>query len=1168
MKIIFQVMLLFLCFNVLMQPSRAQSQVPAKIQHYSTEDGLSHDNITTIFKDREGYMWFGTWYGLNRFDGNHFISFKSMAGDSSKIGNNRIDHISEDNNGQLWLKFYDGQIYRFNKRNEQLRSLAVILGLRGKVSFDRILSASNNEVWVSVFNGGVIYVPDIKNAPTTYFWFKQDAEAKFQIPSDKVNCFLKDSGGDIWIGTAAGLALFSHRGTEKYYQLARQFDVKTKMPVTAAIQTHDKIFFATGKGMLWSYQKRRKEFTDFRVSNAILNSLLVSKDESKLYVTSAAGELGVLNLKDMSLKKYNDPDNSPLYSMFEDRHGSIWIEPDKKGVFRFNRDGVFENYSQKNDSKNINGGNHFKVFEDKNGIVWCVLRDGGFGYFDEPTNNFRYFHNEPGAKDHAFSNLVNVAFYDPAGVMWLHTDEHGLEKIIFQPGVFEQFLVKESALFQSDNEIRSLCVDHLNRIWICAKAGQIYWLQQGKLMPARFSNLNGKLGAVYTIKEDHQGNIWMGTKANGLFEAIPEDRSHSSYRLVNFLHDKNNPNSISSNQIYAIKEDSEGRIWVGTFDQGLNLLRVDKQKTYFSRINKERNNYPPDFGKIRAIETDQKGRIWLGTTEGLIVMDEAGGRFIFHAYSKRAGVKESLGNNDIQFIHRDHSGHMWLATSGGGLDMAEEDPKSGNLHFINYTTRLGLANDYILSCTEDNANQLWVATKSSLSRLNLLTKKIKNFSSYDGLSPAGFSESTCGNTHDGKLVFGTIRGYLIFDPKAVMPHRVNANLVFTALRINNVQIGIADSSGILRQGINDVQSITLRHNQNVISIDYSLLDYRFDSHLPFMYRLKGFDTYWHDNNNQLRATYTNIPAGNYVLEVKCGDPDRYSNLPYKSLILTVLPAPWLSWWAYLIYAFIIFSIAVALWRNILTAMKLKHEMALEHQLTELKLNFFTNISHELRTPLMLILNPISQLIKQNKSDPRQRQYLDIVDRNANRMVRFVNQLLEFRKIQHGKTQLSASPFEVTSFIKDISAHFDDVRKEKRIGLILEGMEESFCICLDQDKIETVVYNLLSNAYKFTPEGKSITISLSRSPEKKEVILVVTDQGYGVPESDLEYIFELYHSGEQTLNSGKGTGIGLALSKELVELHGGTISATNHANGGLAVKGNLLTARQHILVFLT
>jgi signal transduction histidine kinase/ligand-binding sensor domain-containing protein/CheY-like chemotaxis protein/AraC-like DNA-binding protein len=1153
MKRIFRIIPCLLVLSLIIMRCLAQSQIPAKIEHYSSEDGLSHDNITTVFKDHEGYMWFGTWCGLNRFDGNHFVSFKSIAGDSSNIGNNRIDHINEDNNGQLWLKAYDGQIYRFNKKNEQFRSLAVILKLRGKVPFDRILYAHDNEIWVSIFNGGLIYVPDIRNESTSYFWFKQNADAKLQIPSNKVNCFLKDSGGDVWVGTTAGLAHFSHRGTEKHYRLAQQFDGKAKMSVTAAIQTRDKIFFATGEGMLWYYQKNRKEFIGFRASNVALNNLLISKNESKLYVTSAAGELGVLNLKDMAWQKYNAPDNSPLHGMFEDRQGNIWIEPDKKGVLRFNKSGVFESYSQKNDSKKINGGNHFKVFEDKNGIVWCVLRDGGFGYFDETTDSFRYFHDEPGAKDHAFSNLVTVAFYDPSGVMWLHTDEHGLEKIIFQPRAFEQFLVKEPAVFQSDNEIRGLCVDRLNRLWVCTKAGEIYWLQQGKLVPARFSNLDGKLGAVYAIKEDSRGNVWMGTKAHGLFEAIPEDMAHGSYRLVNFSHDKNDPNSISSDQIYAIKEDNRGRIWIGTFDQGLNLLRTDKQKAYFLKINKEQNNYPPEFGKIRTIETDQAGRIWAGTTEGLIVIDEAGGQFICHSYSKHAGVKESLGNNDIQFIHRDRSGHMWLATSGGGLGMATQDAKGGDLHFINYTTTQGLANDYILSCTEDNANHLWVATKSSLSRFDLLTKKFKNYSSYDGLSHAGFSESTCENTHDGKLVFGTTKGYLIFDPNTVIAHPIRANLVFASLRVNNERIGIADSSGILHQGINYAQGITLRHNQNVISVDYSLLDYRFDSHLPFMYRLKGFDSYWHDNTNQLRATYTNIPAGNYVLEIKCVDPDRYSNLPYKSLALTVLPAPWLSWWAYLIYAVIILSIAVTLWRSTLTAMKLKHEMAVEHQLTELKLNFFTNISHELRTPLMLILNPVAQLIKNKHFDQRQQQYLEIVERNANRMVRFVNQLLDFRKVQHGKAVITPSRFEMTGFLRDISEHFDDVRQEKHISLVFKGFEQNFDVYFDQDKIETVIYNLLSNAYKFTPDGKIITISLDHNPDGKELTLMVTDQGCGVPESDLKYIFELYHSGEQALNSGKGTGIGLALSKELVELHGGTISAANNANGGLTVK---------------
>lgn len=1153
MNRILHALLCILLSALLLNPGKAQTQIPAKIEHYSTEDGLSHDIITTMFKDSEGYMWFGTWCGLNRFDGNHFSSFRSVASDSSQIGNNRIDHIEEDNTGHLWVKAYDGQIYRFGKRDERFRSLAMIIGLRQKVAFDRVLFAQNDEIWVSVINHGVIYIPQIHKNPGLYIWFQQNADAKYRLPSNKITCFAKASDGSVWLGTTHGLLRLNRASNEKY-ELMSPPPVISAISCVASAQTNQQLFFITKEGILWSYQIAQKQFSNIQLSKSGLNNLLVSKDKSKLFVTTVAGEFITVHLKDLSIERYNSPDRSPLYSMVEDRLGDVWIEPDKKGVFKVDTKGVFNSYFQRNDSKNINSGNHFKVFEDRNGTIWCVLRDGGFGYYDQATDTFRYFHNEPGAKDHAFSNLATVVFYDPSGVMWLHTDEHGLEKIIFQPHNFEKHLVNESATFQSDNEIRSLCVDHLNRLWVCTKAGQIYWLQQGILTKARFSNLNGKkLGAVYVIKEDKNGNIWMGTKTNGLFEAIPDDAMHSSYHLINFVHNDQNPNSISSNQIYAIKEDSKGRIWVGTFDHGLNLLVTDKQAIGFLRINHE-YNYPQGLDKIRVIEADGRGRLWIGTTEGLIILSEVNNRFSFQQYNKQPGVKESLGNNDIQFIMPDYLGRMWLATSGGGLDLATEDPQTGKIHFSNYTTKEGLANDYVLSCTEDNAHHIWIATKSSLSNLDPLTRRIKNFTSYEGLPVAGFSESTCQSTRDGKLVFGTIKGYLIFDPAKIKPHMIHANLVFTNLRVNNETISIADSTGVLNESINYTHGITLHHNQNVLSVDYSLLDYRFDRHLPFMYRLVGFDNYWHDNANQLRATYTNIPAGQYTLEIKCADPDRYSNIPYKSLAITVLPAPWLSWWAYLIYAAIIITVVIILWRSTLTALKLRHEIAVEHQLTELKLNFFTNISHELRTPLMLILNPVDQLIKGHKNNQQDRLYLDIIERNASRMVRFVNQLLDFRKVQNGKAKLTLSRFDLATFIRDISIHFEDTRREKQIDLVIESTERSLFVCLDHDKIETVIYNLLSNAFKFTPDGKKITVSIGRDVEKEEISIAVVDQGLGVPETELGNIFELYHSDQRAaVKNSKGTGIGLALSKELIELHDGSITAENVPDGGLVVK---------------
>ena len=1138
--------------------SHAQSEIPAKIEHYSTEDGLSHDVISTMFKDREGYMWFGTWGGLNRFDGVHFYSFKSVAGDSSQIGNNRIDHIDEDGSGQLWIKAYDGQIYRFNKATEKFKSLAVILKLSPKISFERVLLIDNREMWVEVSGGGIIYIPDVDEIPNQYTWFKSTSKAENRLPSDKITFLLKDHRGQIWIGTNKRLVHLVQAAHNKYIISNNGIQKTAGLSFSSFVEASDDIYFGTEEGVLWNLKKKTNLLTSMQLEAGRLNNILISNDATKLYVTTASGNLIVINRQNLAQSRYHSPNNAALHSMFEDKKGNIWIEPDKKGVLRFDKKGYFEAYSQNNDSKNINAGNHFKVFEDKNGVVWCVLRDGGFGYYDSNSNSLRYFHNEPGGKDHAFSNLVTVAYCDPTGVMWLHTDEHGIEKVIIQPRTFEQHLVKESTFFQSDNEIRSLCVDRMNRVWICSKAGKVYWLSNGKLTLANFRNLpSANIGGVYATQEDDEGNLWLGTKTNGLFEAIPEDSRHTAYRLINFLHNEKDPNSVSSNQIYSIKEDKNGQIWIGTFDHGLNAVIKNKGNISFSRISSQKDGYPKGFDKIRVIETDRNDNLWIGTTKGLVIMNRTGGRMLFNKYQKSPGDAGSLGNNDIQFIHCDSYGRMWLATSGGGLDMAVGMPGKTALRFDNYTVKLGLASDYVLSCTEDKLNHLWLATKSGLSMFDLNTKKIKNFNSYDGLSTAGFSEGTCQRTLDGKLIFGMIRGYLIFDPDKVMPHPIKGNLVFTDLRINTERIRIGDSSNILKQNINYSGGLVLHHDQNAFSIDYSMLDYRFDGRLPFRYRLKGLETYWHDNANQLRASYTNLSAGNYLFEVECVDPDRYINAPYKSLAITILPAPWLTWWAYLIYGAIALAIGLILWRNTLTALKLKQEIAVEHQLTELKLNFFTNISHELRTPLMLILNPIAHLIRHENSDPTHRQYLNIVDRNAKRMVRFVNQLLDFRKLQHGKTELVLSQFEITAFIRNIIAHFDDVCEQKEIEVKLEGLDEPLYVALDHDKVETVIYNLLSNAFKFTPEKRAITITLNRNISKKELSINVKDEGYGVPDDELGAIFELYHSDQrQTVKNSKGTGIGLALSKELIMLHGGKITAQNAPNGGLLVKVEL------------
>ncbi|WEK20931.1 MAG: two-component regulator propeller domain-containing protein [Candidatus Pedobacter colombiensis] len=1139
---------------------KSMAQAPVKIERYSTEDGLSHDIITCMFKDKQGYMWFGTWNGINRFDGHTFTSFTSMPGDMSQIGNDRVDQIFEDAANHLWIKSYDGEVYRFDKGKEQFTSVSAILGLKEKILFDRILSCEDGMLWVSTINHGLLLITDVSLDHSGYRIFSSSSLNDAYLPSDQTNFFFRSNKNTYWVGTAKGLVRLSKNAAGVFTSKQLNLGKNAVEEFTAVTASDGKLYFGTSKGDLIVFDAKSGKYQCMNISHGRLNAMLPSRKNGHIYMTSGLGEL--INFDPgtsmVSTSKYNIPD--ALFSIFEDSSGQLWIEPEKRGIVRYDvNKRVFQTFVQKNDAINVIPHSHFKVFEDKNGTVWSILRDGGFGFYDEKAGRFSYFYNEPASPQRLMSNLATVVFYDPAGVMWLHTDQRRLEKIIFHPNNFKQQLLVDPGVFKSQNEVRGLFSDSKNRLWVGAKSGLLYIYENEKLANVTFEHLpKGGLGMVYAIFQAKDGTIWMGTKDNGLYSAEPLDDQQTHYRLSHYMHNQADNTSISSNQVYSITEDNWGRIWVGTFDKGLNMLDVGQIKPVFQRFYDKANGYPGRFHKIRYLTIDGHGRLWIGSTDGLVIGEALKtGRMKFTTYSKQPGNIQSLGNNDIQYMLKDHANRMWLATSGGGLNLALEKPGSDSLTFKVYSTKNGLSNNYMLSIGEDKQHRLWMATKSSLTRFDPQNEKFNNFNSYDGVPNDGFSEASCQLTQDGKMVFGTTRGMLSFDPEQVKYHPIHSNMAFTGLQINNTDVSVGAGS-LLKQNINNTKDLVLKYNQNTISIDYTVLDFRSGNRQRYLYRLKGFDSTWHDNKNQRRATYTNLPPGEYVLAVKSPDSDNYSSIPSKELKITILPPLWKTWWAYLIY-FLLFCIAVEITRRIaVTFLRLRQGIAVEQKMTALKMAFFTNVSHELRTPLTLILNPVDALLQKEELSNQGKEYASIVRRNAVRMVRFVNQLLDLRKAQSGQSKLKTSRIELIGFVEEIAADFKEAAKTNQIELKVTGDRPVF-VEVDADKMETVIYNLLSNSFKFSDTGKRIEIIISKSYDAMHI--VVNDEGSGVNEADLENIFLLYHESEHpNTQQLKGTGIGLALARELVELHGGKIFASNRQQRGLSVTITLPIAK--------
>lgn len=1140
----------------------ARAQPRFRVQYYSTEQGLSHQAITTMVKDREGFMWFGTWDGINRFDGKSFTAYKSLPGDHSNLGNGRIDQIVEDQSHHLWLQAYDREVYCFDKHTTQFQPLSSVISANGgpKASFRKILHAGDSLVWVHSFNDGIFCVPQNLHGKPRIYQYKPGLPDGFALPADIISFFHVDRDRRIWIGTPHALTCLQ-RKADGVYKVAPLVPAHLAKGVSITDIEEDatQLYGSTTDGRLLVYNKISATWKVQQLTTGRINALFISRRDNKLLATTQQGAVLRIDPRDLTVQVFQYPARQPLHSLYEDRQGYLWIEPDQSGVVRLdpftNR---FRLFSPVIETSLPFIGNRYRVLEDNNGIVWVNLKGGGFGYYNATKESIDHTLPVSETNNYALPPLVVNVYYDPAGVLWCYTNERELVKVVPQRMDFHQQWLAAQHGSKWANEVRSLLYDRQHRLWMGVKKGELFVYNNQQRLTGLFVNEPPEgFGGVYAMVEDDRGNIWLGTKGNGLFKAMPVDAQHSKYKLVHYREGQANSEGLTCREIYSLLKDRQGRIWIGAFNGGLYQVDDAGPTTRFVHSSKLFTEYPATgFDKIRHMALDSAGNMWIGTTGGLLVLDVEGKQatpYRCTGYSKVPGDIASIGNNDIQFIHRDGRQHMWIATSGGGLARATGNRPFQALRFRNYTTKDGMPNNYVLSCTEDRQGNLWLATENGLTKMDPDTETFRNYDSYDGLPRVSFSEATvCRLPDKGQIALGTNSGLLWFEPEQIVSKAVAANIAFTNLQVNSEEAGPGMPSSVLQQDINYVAALTLTHDQRIIALDFAILDHRSGDHPAFAYRLLGFDSVWRNDRQSGRATYTNLSPGKYVFEVKSLTGDLYSNAPFRQLPITILPPPWKTGWAYTLYALIIVVILYFIHRYALTIIRLREKIAVEQKLAALKQQFFTNVSHELRTPLTLIVTPLEQLERKGKLSAEGAGYLAVARKNADRMVRFINQLLDLRKVQSDKAVLQVSRIELVPFVKRIGEYFAEELRNKKVRLEFTTDTPHLVAWADADKLDVVIYNLLSNALKFSPEGGVINIAIQEKGQER-FFIAIADQGPGVPPDQLPAIFELFQVGDQPAGqSTKGIGIGLALCKEFVLLHGGYIGATINEQGGLTV----------------
>ena len=520
----------------------------------------------------------------------------------------------------------------------------------------------------------------------------------------------------------------------------------------------------------------------------------------------------------------------------------------------------------------------------------------------------------------------------------------------------------------------------------------------------------------------------------------------------------------------------------------------------------------------------------------------------FRYFHRNNDTPNSLGANDVYSIFEDVEKNMWFGTFGGGLNKLKKQIESTNQpEFVVYDRTKGMPNNVVYTIIDDNQGNLWLTTENSIVKFSKKSAKIESFGKGNELENVEFSEASACMLQSGEICVGSKSGFYSFNPDAVKRRVINAPLVFTRLLLFNKVVEIGDKEEILEKPLDKTAQIEFSSKQNVFTLEFATLDMRAPEKIQYAYKLDGFDHEWNEVQTKHFASYTALPAGTYTFHVKSTDSEGVWLQNERIIKIKILPSFWQSGFAKFIYFILIIGLFLTTLYIFITIFKLKNNVQLEKQMTDMKLRFFTDISHELRTPLTLISLPIDNILQENH-DPAIHEQLTLVRRNLDRVMGLINQILDFRKIQNNKMRLTVEEIHFADFTRLCSSNFLEIAHSKNIGFHLLDETNNAKLWVDPERFESILSNLLSNAFKFTPAGKNITVKTSVT--ENTAILSVIDEGIGIAQEKINYIFDRFFSIPTLRNiAQKSTGIGLDLVKKLVDLHHATIHVNSQLEKG-------------------
>ncbi|MFH4966515.1 response regulator [Gaetbulibacter sp. M235] len=1024
---------------------------------YSTEqldntNGLSNSSVNTIFQDSENLLWIGTWDGLNRYDGNSFKIFRPELNNENSLTNQVILKIDEDNTGHIWvltvhgLNRYDKKSNTFTRYYFSRKDKPPFSESEFNMALDdsKIVFCAVKDWGIGYFNGDTFKLLEIKNLPSNAInkmVFTQTGELLLLLDNNELYS-LKIKTNEEGVKTVSQV--------EKILTSVKDIGILSKNKMC--------LITLPGESVLYSFnEKTEHRIIEYDIHNIISRTKegLLLYNDSGYFIIDSLGRT-INNTWTKKLK------NQKITTLLQGTENVIWTGTDGDGLFKMYPQKKVFNLVSKVQVPEIDGGIVRAFLEVKGNSFWVATKGKGL---------FRF----------------SSKFY-------LNTNE----QIVYQ-----NFNESNSPI---NNAVFSLCKGQDDLIFVGTDGAgiNVFDLKKSKLIG--WSDIIGNefcsyFKSTYTIYQDENGFIWLGTNGYGMVR-FKISRHGESLKITDFkqyLAENGAKESLSSNIIFSIIPKNNNELWIGTRLGGLNL-----------------------FNKATSI---------------------------FKTFKNKKDDSQSLSNNDILCLHTDITKKLWIGTSFG-LNLLEEFSNGEEPRFKSFTVKEGLPNNTVHGIVSDSESNLWISTNFGLSNLIFKESKFINYTKNEGLQNNEFADGAFYQNDNTEFIFmGGIKGFNYFLPSKIEESQVIPDILIDKISGQNQEIPYYQGL-VVSPNSQTFPSITLEHNQNFFDVELAALTYINSDKCQYSYKLNNFDQDWNSINNRRIISFTNVPKGSYSLWIKWSNSDGVWSKAVHVIDIKIKPIFWQSNMAILVYFILLFLFTLFVWSYFNKQYKLRQNIIIQRREEEIhqnRLTFFTNIAHEFQTPLTLIVGPIQKLAESENLGERSKKFINMIQRNSSRLLFLTQQLLEFRKAEYDYLEVSAKQFDLVHLIEQIAELFDEWALDKNIEYDLE-LPTELVGWFDKDKIEKIIFNLLSNAFKYTPNNGSIKLEFNiLGDETKTLSIKVSNTGKGISKEKLDSLFDRFFLTDKSDTDLFRTGIGLAYIKKLVTVLRGGIDVSSKPN---------------------